>query len=174
MLLTILLVIAAVLLLVAGLWFGLAYAMRKPALARRLMRVPPVRFLMAKMTKIGMRAARKRAERDGTIPKGRPVSDLELALAVSDTEEARQARAMLARLSPRQRNELSRRTMGADGLSGLLAEGAAAEGGAESLGRTGRRQTAGVAASSGRESARAAQRRKAVAKRRASRKGSRR
>jgi hypothetical protein len=156
----------------AGAWLGLASAMRRPALARRLMRVAPLRWGMARMTRAGLRAARRRAERDGTLPAGRPVSDLELALVVSDTEEARRARAMMARLTPRQRAELSRRTMGADGLAGLMESAAATSAAdADALGRADRRRASGVAAAG---AGRQAQRRKAVARRRAARKAARR
>lgn len=173
MLMPILLAVAAVLLLAGALWSGLAYAMRRPALARRLMRVRPARYLFARLAAAGVRSARRRAEREGTLPATRPVSDLEIALAASGTEEARQARAMLARMSPRQRNEISRRTLGADGLSGLLADAAALDG-AEMPGRAGRRRVAGAPGSAGRDSARDVQRRRAVAKRRAARKRARR
>ncbi|MGD9572411.1 MAG: hypothetical protein AB7V62_11030 [Thermoleophilia bacterium] len=166
MLITILIAAGAAIAVGAAAWFGLAYAMRRPPLARRLMRVPPFRWLMARMTASGMKAARRKAERDGVIPTGRPVSDLEVALAVSDTEEARHARAMLARLSPAQRNELSRRTMGADGLAGLMVDAPAAD--ADALGRSDRRRVAGTAAAG--NPSRDAQRRNAVAKRRAQRK----
>lgn len=175
MLLTILIAVAITLVVVAGLWFGLAFAMRRPTIARRMMRVPPLRWLMARVTRAGLRSARKKAQREGRLPTDRPVSDLEVALAASDTEEARRARAMLARMTPRQRAELSRRTMGADGLAGLMGDnplmGLDDE---DALGRTGRRRGAGVAASPGRDTARAVQQRKAVAKRRAARKKSRR
>lgn len=167
MLLTILIAVGAAIAAGAAAWFGLAYVMRRPALARRLVKIPPFRWVMARMTAAGMKAARRKAERDGVIPTGRPVSDLEVALAVSDTDEARHARAMLARLSPAQRNELSRRTMGTDGLAGLMSDGSAAE--AEALGRANRRRVAGTAAPTG-DPSRDAQRRKAVAKRRAQRK----
>jgi hypothetical protein len=176
MLVTILLALVIVLALAAGLWIGLAYAMRRPGLARRLLRIRPLRRVMGRMAAMGMRSARKKAARDGRIRAGRQVSDLEVALAAADTEQARQAKAMLARMSPRQRAEFSRRTMGADGLSGLLADAAALDAGdgTEMLGRADRRRGAGLAGSPGQDAARAAQRRKAVAKRRAARKGARR
>ncbi len=172
MLLTILLAVVLSVVVAAGAWFGLVWAMRRPALARRLMRVPPLRWAMARMTRAGLRAARRRGERDGTLPAGRPVSDLEVALAVSDTEEARRARAVMGRLSPRQRAELSRRTMGADGLAGLMESAAATSAvDADALGRADRRRVAGVAPA---DAGRRAQRRKAVARRRAARKAARR
>lgn len=173
MLLTILLAAGLSVLVAGGLWFALVQAMRRPALARRMVRVPPLRWAMARMAATGMRAARRRAERDGTIPAGRPVSDLEVALSVADTDEARHARAMLARMSPRQRAELSRRTMGADGVAGLLESAAAtAAVDAEALGRADRRRVAGSAPAT--DAGRQAQRRKAVARRRAARKAARR
>lgn len=176
MLVYVLAALAALLVVTAALWFGLAFVMRRPALARRLMRVPPLRFLMARMAALGMRAARRRAEKDGTIPAGRHVSDLEVALAASDSAEARRARAMLARMNPRERNQLSRMTLGADGLAGLMNADLPAQGddqAAEMLGRAGRRRQAVVGGSEGREAQRQAQRRRAVAKRRAARKATR-
>lgn len=175
MLVTILVTLAALVVLAGALWLGLAFAMRRPAVARRLMRFPPTRLILSRAAAIGMRAARRRAERNGTIPAGRSVTDLEVALAASDSEQARRARAMLARMNPRQRNEFSRRALGADGLSGLLAGtgGADDADATEMLGRAGRRGTA-FAGSAGRDTAREAQRRRAVAKRRAARKKARR
>lgn len=176
MLVYVLAALAAVLVVAAALWLGLALVMRRPALARRLMRVPPLRFLMARMAAVGMRAARRRAERDGTIPPGRQVSDLEVALAASDGEEARRARAMLARMNPRERNALSRMTLGADGLAGLMRSDLPFPGddaATEMLGRAGRRRQAGLAGSDRGEAARRAQKRKAVARRRAARKAGR-
>jgi hypothetical protein len=158
--------VAGALVLTAGAWIGLVAAMRRPALVARLMRIRPLRALMTRVVTAGVRASRRKARRDGTIPQGRPVSDLEAVLALADTDEARRARAMLARLSPRQRNEFSRRTMGADGLAGLLAAG----GEGPHLGRAARRAGSTGAASP----AHAARRRKAPAKRRAARTGARR
>jgi hypothetical protein len=174
MLLIVLSSVAGALVLAAGAWAGLVAAMRRPALAARLLRIRPLRALMARMAAAGVRASRRRARRDGTIAAGRPMSDLEAVLAFADTEEAAGARAMLARMSPRQRNELSRRTMGADGLGGLLAAGVAAGGEGSPLGRAARRAGATGAASPARDAARAARKRKAVAKRRAARAGARR
>ena len=84
--------------------------------------------------------------------------------------EAQAAKAMLARMNPRQRAEFSRRTLGADGLASLMETAATLDADDATLGRADRRRAAAASAAAGPS----AQRRKAVAKRRAARKAGRR
>ena len=112
----------------------------------------------------------RRTRRRGDVPAG--ATDLEIVLAGESGAEAQAAKAMLARMNPRQRAEFSRRSLGADGLASLMETAATLEGDdGSALGRADRRRAAGVAGASG---GRSAQQRKAVAKRRAARKAGRR
>jgi len=160
-LLIVLAVVAAVGLLLA---VGAAIVVRRPALVARLARFAPVRRLMVRMTRAQIRRARRR----GDVPAG--ATDLEVMLAGETGAEARAAQAMLARMNPRQRAELSRRTLGADGLAALMESAATLDGPDAAPGRADRRRAAGAA---GAPSGASAQRRKAVAKRRAARKARR-
>jgi hypothetical protein len=158
-LLIVLAVVAAVGLLLAA---GVAVVVRRPSLVTRLARFAVIRRLMVRVTQAQIRRARRR----GDVPAG--ATDLEVVLAGETGAEAQAAKAMLARMNPRQRAEFSRRTLGADGLAALM-ETAATAGDDPALGRADRRRAAGAAGAPGR----AAQRRKAVAKRRAARKANR-
>jgi hypothetical protein len=101
------------------------------------------------------------------------MTDLELALVGQDGREAEQARAMLARMNPRQRAELSRRTLGADGLAAMMETAATLDDDAvAALGRADRRRAGGLG--TGAPASRTAQQRKAIAKRRSARKAKRR
>jgi hypothetical protein len=160
--LIVLAVIAAVGLVLAA---GAAVVVRRPALVARLARFAPIRRLMARMTTGQIRRARRR----GDVPAG--TTDLEVVLAGETGAEAQAAKAMIARMNPRQRAELSRRTLGADGLAALMEAAATTDGGDAGPGRADRRRVAAVA---GAPAPRSAQRRKAVAKRRAARKAGRR
>lgn len=160
-LLIVLIAVAAAGLLLA---VGFAVVVRRPALVARLARFGPARRLMVRATHAQIRRARRR----GDVPAG--ATDLEVMLAGENGAEARAAKAMLARMNPRQRAEFSRRTLGADGLAALMETAATADGDATTAGRGDRRRAAGVADA---PAARSAQRRKAVAKRRAARKANR-
>lgn len=156
--LIVLAVVAAVALLVAA---GVAVVARRPSLVTRLARFGPARRLMVRATRAQIRRARRR----GDVPAG--ATDLEIVLAGETGAEARAAKAMLARMNPRQRAEFSRRALGADGLAALMERAATADGDDAGPGRADRRRVAGAG---GAPAARSAQRRKAVAKRRAARK----
>jgi hypothetical protein len=164
MLSTLLIIIAAVVGLAVLLAVGFAILVRRPALITKRARFGPARRLMVRATQAQIRRARKH----GDVPAG--ATDLEVVLAGEMGAEAQAAKAMLARMSPRQRAELSRRTMGADGLAGLMETAATREGDdAGSVGRADRRRAAALAGSAGPS----AQQRKAVARRRAARKAGR-
>lgn len=113
-----LIVLAAVLGTVVLLAVALAVLSRRPALMTRLARLAPVRHLMVRATRWQIRRARKR----GRVAAG--TTDLEVILAGQTGAEAEAARAMLKRMSPRQRAEFSRRTLGGDGLAALMDPGA--------------------------------------------------
>ena len=165
MLSTLLIILAVVAGLAVLLAVGFAILVRRPALVAKLARFGPARRLMVRATQAQIRRARKR----GDVPAG--ATDLEVVLAGESGAEAQAAKAMLARMNPRQRAELSRRTMGADGLAGLMETAATTQEGDEAgtAGRADRRRAAALAGSTGRS----AQQRKAVAKRRAARKAGR-
>jgi hypothetical protein len=164
MLWTLLITLAAIAGLAVLLAVGFAILVRRPALVTKLARFGPSRRLMVRATQAQIRRARKR----GDVPAG--ATDLEVVLAGETGAEAQAAKAMLARMNPRQRAELSRRTMGAEGLAGLMETAATREGDdAGTAGRADRRAAAALAGSA----ARSAQQRKAVAKRRAARKAGR-
>jgi hypothetical protein len=155
MLLTTLVVIAALVVLGLALAGAFALAVRRPALLARMMRVPVFRRVLARMAA------------------GARMTDLELALVGQDGREAEQARAMLARMNPRQRAELSRRTLGADGLAAMMETAATLDDDAvAALGRADRRRAGGLG--TGAPASRTAQQRKAIAKRRSARKAKRR
>lgn len=174
MLLTLLLILAGVIALAALAVLGLVLVMRRPALAQRLMRFAIFRRVFAKVAQAGLKSARAKLEREAGPQAGAPMTDLEVMLAGQEGAEAAQAKQMIARMSPRQRQELSRMTMGADGLAGLM-EAASADGSAEAvlegLGRSERRRVQGM---NGGNASREAQKRKQVAKRRQARKAGRR
>jgi hypothetical protein len=164
MLQTLLIVLAALAGLAVLLAVGVAIVVRRPALVTRLARVTPIRRLMVRATRSQIRRARRR----GDVPAG--ATDLEVVLAGETGAEAQAAKAMLARMNPRQRAELSRRTMGADGLASLMETAATRQGDdAGAAGRADRRRAAALAGSAGRSP----QQRKAVARRRAARKANR-
>ena len=166
MLQIVLIVLAAVAAVGLLLAVGIAIVSRRPSLIARLARFAPARRLMVRATQAQIRRARRR----GDVPAG--ATDLEVVLAGESGAEAQAAKAMLARMNPRQRAEFSRRTLGADGLASLMETAATLEGDDSSaLGRADRRRADGVAGASG---GRSAQQRKAVAKRRAARKAGRR
>lgn len=164
MLSTVLIVLATVAAVGLLLAVGLAVLARRPPLVARLARVRPARSLMVRATRAQIRRARRR----GDVPAG--ATDLEIMLAGEQGTEARAAKAMLARMNPRQRAEFSRRTLGADGLAALMETAATLEGDDAGPGRADRRR---VAATGGATAGRSAQRRKAVARRRAARKANR-
>jgi hypothetical protein len=139
----------------------LAVVVRRPALVARLARFAAVRRLMVWSMKGQIRRTRKR----GGLPGG--TTDLEIVLAGQTGAEAEAARAMLKRMSPRQRAEVSRRTLGADGLASLMETAATSGGDAPAQPRAERRRAAGSSA------ARPTRQSKAVAKRRAARKATR-
>ncbi len=159
-LLIVLAVVAAVGLLLAA---GVAVVVRRPSLVARLARFALVRRLMVRITQTQIRRARRR----GDVPAG--ATDLEVMLAGERGAEAQAAKAMLARMNPRQRAEFSRRTLGADGLAALMESAATIDGDDDGPGRADRRRAAAAPAAP----ARSAQQRKAVAKRRAARKAGR-
>jgi hypothetical protein len=168
MLLTTLVVIAALVVLGLALAGAFALAVRRPALLARMMRVPVFRRVLARMATSNLRRARTRAGAAGAR-----MTDLELALVGQDGREAEQARAMLARMNPRQRAELSRRTLGADGLAAMMETAATLDDDAvAALGRADRRRAGGLG--TGAPASRTAQQRKAIAKRRSARKAKRR
>jgi hypothetical protein len=158
---TLLIVIAAVAGAGVLLAATLAVVVRRPALVARLARFAVVRRIMVWAMKGQIRRTRKR----GGLPGG--TTDLEIVLAGQTGAEAEAARAMLKRMSPRQRAEVSRRTLGGEGLTALMETAATAGGDGPSPGRAERRRTTGSSA------ARTAGQRKAVAKRRAARKATR-
>jgi hypothetical protein len=160
-LLIVLAAVAAVGLLVA---IGVAVLARRPSLVARLARFAPARRLMVRATQAQIRRARRR----GDVPAG--ATDLEVVLAGESGAEAQAAKAMLARMNPRQRAEFSRRTLGADGLASLMETAATLDADDATPGRADRRRAAAASAAAGPS----AQRRKAVAKRRAARKAGRR
>ena len=165
MLPTLLIVLAAVAAVGLLLAVGVAIVSRRPSLVARLARFAPARHLMVRATRAQIRRTRRR----GDVPAG--ATDLEVVLAGESGAEAQAAKAMLARMNPRQRAEFSRRTLGAEGLAGLMETAATLDGDdASALGRADRRRAAGVAGAS---AGRSAQQRKAVAKRRAARKAGR-
>jgi hypothetical protein len=164
MLSTLLIALAAVVAVGLLLAAGAAVVVRRPALVARLARFAPIRRLMVRMTTAQIRRARRR----GDVPAG--ATDLEVMLAGETGAEAQAAKAMLARMNPRQRAEFSRRTLGADGLAALMESAATMDGGDGGPGRADRRRAAGAA---GAPAARSAQQRKAVARRRAARKAGR-
>ena len=165
MLSTLLIILAVVAGLAVLLAVGFAILVRRPALVTKLARFGPARRLMVRATQAQIRRARKR----GDVPAG--ATDLEVVLAGESGAEAQAAKAMLARMNPRQRAEFSRRTLGADGLASLMETAATLDADDATLGRADRRRADGVAGASG---GRSAQQRKAVAKRRAARKAGRR
>lgn len=175
MLMTLLLILAGIACLAAIMVVALVLVMRRPSLVQRLMRYALFRRVFSRVAQAGMKAARSKAEREsgGSLP----ATDLELVLAGQDGPEAQQAKQMLAQLNPRQRRELSRMTMGDDGLSGLMEVAAAGgdltDNAAEMLGRSERRRAAALTNGSG-SRARSAQQEKAIAKRRAKKKAARR
>lgn len=171
MLTTLLIVALSVIALSALAVIGLVVVMRSPRLAARLMRFAFARKVMARVARAGLESARKKAAASGATKGAGPISDLEVVLADQSGPEAERAKALLAGMNPRQRQELSRMAMGADGLEGLMAAGAdGGEAAMEMLGRSERRRAAGAATSS---APRAAQKSKAVAKRRKARKANR-
>ena len=164
MLQTLLIVLAVVAGVAVLLAVAFAIVARRPSLVAKLARFGPARRLMVRATQAQIRRARKR----GDVPAG--ATDLEIVLAGETGAEAQAAKAMLARMNPRQRAELSRRTLGDDGLAGLMEAAATLDGDdASVLGRADRRRAAGAGDAPGRS----AQQRKAVAKRRAARKANR-
>ena len=164
MLSTLLIILAAVAGVALLLAVAFAIVVRRPALVTKLARFGLARRLMVRATEAQIRRARKR----GDVPAG--ATDLEVVLAGQTGVEAEAAKAMLARMNPRQRAEFSRRTLGDGGLAGLMEAAATLEGDdAGALGRADRRRAATAGAASGHS----AQRRKAVAKRRAARKANR-
>ncbi|HTI33113.1 MAG TPA: hypothetical protein VL422_05500 [Miltoncostaea sp.] len=165
MLSTVLIVLAAVALTALVVVVALAVIARRPGLVARLSRFGPFRALMVRMTMWQIRRARKR----GDVPPG--ATDLEVMLAGQTGPEAEAAKAMLKRMNPRQRAEFSRRTLGGDGLASMMQTAGTSDADDTALGRAGRRQAAAMAGASGGQRA---QRRKAVAKRRAARKAGRR
>lgn len=174
MLFTILIVLAVVVALVVGGAILFSYAMRRPRMAAWLMRNPVGRWLAMRLTRMGMKAARKRAAREAAAGGRRsavPMTDLEAMLAGQDGPEAERIKAMMASMNPRQRREFSRMTLGSDGMSGLMngAAASASRDGKELLGRAERRRYG--AAASPAERNRATQQSKAVARRRARKKG---
>ena len=163
MLSTLLIVLAAVAAVAVLLAVAFAIVARRPSLVAKLARFGPARRLMVRATQAQIRRARKR----GDVPAG--ATDLEIVLAAETGAEARAAKAMLARMNPRQRAEFSRRTLGDDGLAGLMEAAATLDGDdASALGRADRRRAAAAAVPG-----RSAQQRKAVARRRAARKANR-
>ncbi|MGE0027573.1 MAG: hypothetical protein AB7O78_20140 [Thermoleophilia bacterium] len=164
MLSTVLIVLVAVAAVGLLLAVGVAVLARRPSLVMRLARFGPARRLMVRATHAQIRRARRR----GDVPVG--ATDLEIVLAGERGPEAQAAKAMLARMNPRQRAEFSRRTLGPDGLAALMESAATLEGDDDGSGRADRRRVAGAG---GAPAGRSAQRRKAVAKRRAARKANR-
>lgn len=179
MLVTLLVTLAIVVVLSAVTIAFLAYAMRRPALAQRLMRLRLFRRMFARVAESGLKQMRDKAEREraasgaGAVP----LTDLEVMIAGQSGDQAEQAKAMLARMSPRQRRELSQATLGADGISGLIDAAAAGvtdedqQALVDGLGRSDRRRVQALSAPArpGRE----AQKRKQVEKRRKARKAGR-
>ena len=171
MLITLLIILASILLVAVAAVAVLVVVMRRPALVARLMRYSIARRILSRVSRAGIKAARKKAERSGTLvarDSAAPVTDLELVLSEQSGPEAERAKAMLAGMNPRQRREISRLAMGSDGLEGMMessAQAGAASTAVEMLGRSERRRVNAVSSTADRN--RSAQKKKAVAKRRA-------
>lgn len=68
------------------------------------------RRILGRLAKVGMRAARRKAEREGTLTdaSGARLSDAELMLRESGSDEARQLEAMMAKMPAAQRAQMRR------------------------------------------------------------------
>lgn len=100
--------------------------------APMLVRTAIGRLVLSKIAKLGMRAARKKAEREGTTTDatGARLSDAEIMLREHGGEQARQMEAMMAALAPAERARVRRTMDNLDlgAMAGAMDEGPDGEG----------------------------------------------